>query len=122
MSKIYNISTLIYYDNFKESYYPILTINKYPNGPLGSLVKQIRLEKLSPFSTPNNYYCPQLCIYAIKSINCINEFMNPNQIEDLYEFLLTNNYTVDYQFTNLINESKNNQINQKKLIMYITYN
>ena len=123
MSEIYNISSLIYYDNFKESYYPILTINKYPLGQLSSLIKQIRLEKLSPFTTPNinTNNCRQMCLYAIKSINCDNELMNPDEIQDLYEFLSTNNYTIDYQFTNLINKSKNNHINKKKLIMYISY-
>lgn len=121
MSQIYNISSLIYYDNFKESYYPILTINKYPSGPLSSLIKQIRLEKLSPFIMPNTNYCQQLCLYAIKSINCDNELMNPDDIQDLYEFLLTHNYNINYEFTNLINKTKNNHINNKKLIMYITY-
>ena len=121
MSEIYNISSLIYYDNFKELYYPILTINKYPSGQLSSLVKQIRLEKLSPFTTQNTNYCQSMCLYAIKSINCDNELMNPNEIQDLYEFLLINNYTIDYQFTNLINETKNNHINKKKIIMYILY-
>ena len=121
MSEIYNISSLIYYDNFKESYYPILTINKYPSGALSSLIKQIKLDKLSPFTTPNTNYCRQMCLYAIKSINCDNELMNPDDIQDLYEFLISNNYTIDYQFTNLINETKNKYINNKKLIMYITY-
>ena len=45
-----------------------------------------------------------------------------DEIDELYEFLLTNNYIIDYQFTNLINDSKNNHINKKKLIMYIKYN
>ena len=44
--------------------------------------------------------------------------MDPNEIQDLYEFLLTNNYTIDYKFTNLINETKNNHINKKKIINY----
>jgi hypothetical protein len=122
MSEIYSISSTIYYDNNKESYYPIIIINKYPLGKLSSLIKNIKLDNLSPFSNINDNRCNSKCIYAIKSIHCNNELMCLDEIDELYQFLLTNNYIIDYQFTNLINDSKNNHINKKKLIMYIKYN
>ena len=122
MTDIYNIFSIIYYDNTLEAYKPIVCINKIPNGKMKDYVKQVENAKLSPFQDDNNEYCNKKCIYAIKSFNNCNEFLDPNNIDELYEFIINNNYSINYEFTNLINKSKNKNINNKKLIMFITYN
>ena len=94
MSQIYNISSLIYYDNFKESYYPILTINKYPSGPLSSLIKQIKLEKLSPFTTTNTNYCEQNKVEIQKEVDRIKteDKLEDKEVLDKIKKLFKNRY------------------------------
>ncbi len=85
-------------------------------------------KKLSPFKV-NNYDCNSYspCLFVIKSFENINsnkrcnDYLDPNNIDELYEFLLENNYTIDYEFTNLINKTKNKNINNNKILMYIKY-
>lgn len=122
MVEIYNIFSIIYYDNSCETYKPIVCINKMPNGNLKNHIIRVTNSPLSPFQNNNHNNCNSHCIYAIKSLNNCGNFLDPNNIDELYEFLLNNNYTVNYEFTNLINNGKNQNINTKKLIMFITYN
>ena len=122
MVEIYNIFTIIYYDNSSETYKPIVCINKMPNGNLKNYIIRVNNSPLSTFQNNNYNNCNNYCIYAIKSFNNCDNFLDPNNIDELYEFLLNNNYTVNYEFTNLINNGKNPNINIKKLIMFITFN
>ena len=93
-----------------------------PNGNLKNYIIRVNNSPLSPFQNNNYNNCNNYCIYAIKSFNNCDNFLDPNNIDELYEFLLNNNYTVNYEFTNLINNGKNPNINIKKLIMFITFN
>tara|TARA_A100001015_G_C14605840_1_gene562237 strand:+ start:149 stop:517 length:369 start_codon:yes stop_codon:yes gene_type:complete len=122
MVDLYTIFTIIYYDNICQTYKPIVCINKIPNGNLKNYVKKITNPKLSPFQTNNEDYCDNSCLIAIISFNNCDQYLNPNNLNELYEFMLNNNYSINYEFTNLINETKNRNINNKKLIMYISYN
>ena len=123
MSEIYNIYTSLIYDELTESYKSIICINKMPNGNLKNHIKKINNPKLSPFEIYNNNdYCNSHCLLAIKSFNNCNEFLTPNNIDELFEFMINNNYSVNNEFTNLISKTKNININNKKLIMYIVYN
>ena len=126
MTKIYNLYSTVYYDNINQQYISIVCINKFPDGALKNYIKKIYMEKLSPFKV-NNYDCNSSCLFVIKSFEDINsnkkcsDYLDPNNIDELYQFLLENNYTIDYEFTNLINKTKNKNINNKKILMYIKY-
>ena len=126
MTKIYNLYSTVYYDNIIQEYISVVCINKFPDGPLKNHIKTLNVEKLSPFKV-NNYDCNNRCLFVIKSFEHINsnkrcnDYLDPNNIDELYEFLLENNYIIDYEFTNLINKTKNKNINNKKILMYIKY-
>jgi hypothetical protein len=131
MVELYNIYTTVYYDNQSENYIQIVCINKLPKGELKNYVKRLNYQRLSEFQQNNCNEYFDGCIYAILSLNNDNnittmnrncsQFLNPNNIEELYEFLINNNYSINYEFTNLINKSKNKTINNKKLLMYISH-
>ena len=69
MIEIYNIFSIIYYDNTLEKYIPIVCINRFPNGNLKNYIIKVRNDKLSPFQDNIHNRCESLCLYAIKSFN-----------------------------------------------------
>lgn len=104
-------------------------INIEPQGPLRSLVRRIKLPRLSPFdSINNNCNYIQKCGLAIQNIanNGINaginagvacDLMSPNDIPNLISFLLANGYQIDTQLTNMLNQSLTNQ----RIVLTATY-
>lgn len=55
-----------------------------------------------------------------QSINCGNFLMTPNEIPDLITFLQSNNYQIETQITNMMNQSEIKLYNQK-LAFTVTY-
>ena len=125
----YTIKYEPYLDNINDkSYRNIVTINQVPSGPLKDCVVRIRRAKLSPFSQnrgSSQYSCETPCVYAftqrIYSIVLDEEEGVPcgcgggsssysggdvllcvDQIPDLLEIALTNNYTIDYKLSKLL--------------------
>ena len=125
----YTIKYEPYLDNLNDkSYRNIVTINQVPSGPLKDCVVRIRRAKLSPFSQnrgSSQYSCETPCVYAftqrIYSIVLDEEEGVPcgcgggsssysggdvllcvDQIPDLLEIALTNNYTIDYKLSKLL--------------------
>ena len=125
----YTIKYEPYLDNLNDkSYRNIVTINQVPSGPLKDCVVRIRRVKLSPFSQnrgSSQYSCETPCVYAftqrIYSIVLDEEEGVPcgcgggsssysggdvllcvDQIPDLLEIALTNNYTIDYKLSKLL--------------------
>lgn len=119
MTYLYVLEKATHYDSQLQQYRQIITINKNPDGPLKSIVKQIHNPPLSPFQYPPPQVCrPPNCIYAITNNNgrlmCINELPN------LFQFLISNGYTIDYQLSKLMEKSQVKLNNT--LICYILYN
>jgi hypothetical protein len=101
----------------------MLTINKVPDGPLKSITKQVRLNKLSPFETRNNL-CPRpSCVVGITQINNSCELMCIDMLPELFEFLINNGYTIDSSITKILQKSNvNTQSNMGgSLICMIQY-
>lgn len=94
---------IIPYLNINNEYIKILTINPKPTGNLLSITKQISPNKLSPFKTNNN--CTRQCIYAIMDFHDKNKFLCINQITELYNYLISNGYTINESFTKLMQKS-----------------
>lgn len=126
-----------YYDFHNTSYYQILTLSNIPNGPLKDYIKQISIKNISKINMNTNY-----CSYVItKNIlntntnitNFINSKFDYCTIEDItqvYDFLINNNYNINNELTNIIksfssaNSSLENQftiINNKKLLLCFNY-
>lgn len=129
MKYIYELSSRIYLDRHKQCYRRVVTINKIPEGPLRSYVKQLSHNKLSPFEYNNtcNENCFKNCYFAllkpdtnVYSNNSCNDFLCVNDIGDLTSFLIDNNYTINTEISKIF--MKNTRINPKKdLLFYIEY-
>ena len=112
------LSKTVFYDNRHQCYRHIITINAKINGPLKHHIKRITAPKLSPFNvrTP---CCPENpCILAITKLDS-HELMCIEDIPNLFNFLLTNNYSIDTSITKMMNESPVKFTNP--LICFISY-
>ncbi len=102
---IYSLSSIPYYNSILQEYTNILVLNKYPDGPLKTISKQIRQNKLSPFEANTNL-CPKPnCVIAITQINNYNELMCIDQLPNLFEFLINNGYTIDNNVTKILQKT-----------------
>jgi hypothetical protein len=119
MVVLYSLQSMPYYDSVRQEYGNILTINKPATGPLESITKQLRLNKLSPFETNNNL-CPRpSCVIGITKIDCRCELMCIDDLPNLFEFLLNNGYTIDNSVTKIL--QKSNMNTHGNLICMIQY-
>lgn len=117
---VYLLSSMPYLDQYNKCYKNILTINNEPNGPLKAMVRRINPPKLSVFQQ-QSACCPcQTCYYAIKSFHSPHELLCLDEIPQLFNFLLLNNYTIDNSLTKLMTNSSIKMSNQ--LLCFITYN
>jgi hypothetical protein len=115
----------INYDSLCKEYYNILTLNKEPQGILKDYTKLINITMPSTNDTYNTR-----CSIAIVNnllnnhnhnynhINNSKKYNNLLMLEDLNEvteFLINNDYIIDNSITKLYNNTNNNH-NLKKLI------
>jgi hypothetical protein len=115
----YGINSQTYYDCYNECYKNILIINKHPDGPLSTIVKRLQTPKLSPFQESSSC-CPiKNCALALYKIDNNCELMTPDDIPDLYNFLISNDYKIDTSITKMMNSSDVKMTN--KLVCFITY-
>ncbi len=112
------ITSQPYYDTYNTCYKNILVINAFPQGPLASLVKKIHTPKLSPFKQ-SSPCCPiENCVYAIHKIDNLCELMDPDDIPNLFSYLIENGYKIDTSLTKMMNTSDIKTTN--KLLCYIS--
>lgn len=97
---MYLVAIENYLDKLNKTYRKILTISPKPTGTLSTIVKQIRPEKLSTFSTT-----PPSCIYVFKSLSNECDLMTIEEIPNLFCFLATNGYSIDTNITKMMNDS-----------------
>ena len=114
----YSISSQTYYDCYTECYKNILTINKNPVGHLSTIVKRIQTPKLSPFQEYSNCCSNDNCAFALYKIHNNCELMTPDDIPDLFNFLLSNDYKIDTSITKMMNGSDVKMTN--KLVCFIS--
>lgn len=114
-----------------EEYNNIITINLFPKGPLGKIVRRIKPNKLSGFTDNYTYRYGNRCEceYALISLcgsglgsgyNCGEKYMTANEIPNLFSFLLSNGYKIDTSLTKMLNSS-NIQIDNNNIIAFISY-
>lgn len=143
LKRIWCLSMTPYYDNYTQRYINIITLDKEPVGPLSSIVRKIYPPKLSDFQIRDYEYdmrnSNSRCLYAIQNIdtnidinmnhftgNDLNKmkFLTVDYISELYSFLITNNYEIDFKLTKLMKnpELKNNNTSRPlTTICYISY-
>jgi hypothetical protein len=122
---------------FGCEYNNIITINLFPKGPLGKIVRRIKMNKLSPFTDnyTNRYGNGCECQYGLLSLHCLGlgsgeyngnmngrgeHLMTANEIPNLFSFLLSNGYKIDTSLTKMMNTS-NIKIDNNNIIAFISY-
>ena len=137
MIEIIGLFITIYYNNIDNNYYKLLSLNKIPNGPLKKYVNNISVTNPS---TKINKSKENYCILAINSSilttnysnNNFNKYINLCTIDDIteiYEFLINNNYVVNNELSNILNNNCNNcnncnnynNCNNNKLLFTFNY-
>ena len=100
----YSILSVPFYDIAQQQYIKILCINSVPvAGALAARVKTVRPPRLSGLCgvTPGGNAANN-CIHAILTgAPGHHYYMTPDQLPELFAFLLTNGYTVDTALTKL---------------------
>jgi hypothetical protein len=96
---MYSILSVPFYDAKVQQYTKILCVNAVPPGPLADRVKTVRPPRLSGFSGfsgngGNN------CIHALQHDHT-HTLMTPDDLPELFAFLVGNGYTVDLGLTKL---------------------
>ena len=125
---MYTLSTKVYLDPYTKCYKNVVTINQFPEGPLKSIVRQIKFKNLSAFQ--NNTYgaCCNTpicgCEYALISLNNnsnkLVDWMCVDDIPNLFSFLTNNEYQIDTQITNMM--SMNGiTMNNSRIIAFINF-
>lgn len=115
----YMLSVEPYLDEKNKTYCKIISVNIKPDGPLMSKVSRIKNVKLSPFKGNDNDNCYSNCKYAIRSFCDCHSLMNPDEIPELFNFLLSNGYSIDSNLTKMMNKSKVQL--KKDILCFITY-
>lgn len=103
--KLYLLKSIPYYDSIKQEYNNILTINKEADGPLKSITKRVRLNKLSPFESNTNLCRTSDCVIAVTKINNPSELMCVNELPELFEYVVNNGYSIDNSITKILQKS-----------------
>ncbi len=121
--KTFTITSQPFYDQSNQCYKNIMTVNIEPQGPLKPFVRRIQFPKLSPFQSEGPCSPIQKCGLAIASLCDYNQccgLMSPNEIPDLISFLQANNYQIETQITNMLNQSEI-KLTDKRLAFTATY-
>ena len=130
MIEIITLFITIYYNNIDNNYYKLLSLNKMPNGPLKNYVSTIAV------TNPSNKIIKSMENYCILGINNsilntnysntnYNKYINLCTIEDIteiYEFLINNNYILNSSLTQTLNSDNIQLNNGKKQLFIINYN
>jgi len=112
----YSILSVPFYDTRRQQYTKILCINTVPVvGALATRVKTVRPPRLSGLCSDNgvnvgNSNSNNKCIHVITSsasagacgaCSAYCDYMTPEQLPELFAFLISNGYTVDTALTKL---------------------
>lgn len=111
----YSILSVPFYDTRRQQYTKILCINAVPVvGALAARVKTVRPPRLSGLCSDNGVVGSNnnnKCIHVITSSDSASassscsssycDYMTPEQLPELFAFLVSNGYTVDTALTKL---------------------
>lgn len=93
-----SVLSVPFYDARVQQYTKILCVNAVPPGPLINRVKTVRPPRLSGLSGGSGQ---SNCIHAITRAGCSCSYMTPDDLPELFAFLMSNGYTVDVGLTKL---------------------
>jgi len=103
---VHSILSVPFYDTKAQQYTKILCVNAVPvAGPLAARVKTVRPPRLSGLcgsSGSSGSSSSGNCIHALaSSSSSSSSYMTPDDLPELFAFLVSNGYTVDIGLTKL---------------------
>ena len=131
----FTITSEPYYDPLQKQYKNILTINVEPKGPLKYFVTRLNGNRQIYINNRQPIPFNKLVLISLREANAIpikiNRYADPiricgsylmtlNEIPDLITFLQSNNYQIETQLTNMLNQSEVKLYNQK-IVLNATY-
>lgn len=113
---MFKIYSRIYYDRIEKEYIRIICLDKKPEGELSNYISILKPQNLhdNSYFASNNRIGNEAncCIYAIKrdisNKNCNNnyKYITIGQIEEVFDFLVNNNYEIVDSFTKYTKKNK----------------
>jgi hypothetical protein len=94
-----SVLSVPFYDARVQQYTKILCVNAVPPGPLINRVKTVRPPRLSGLSGSSSSSSSSNCIHALTGAS--SPYMTPDDLPELFAFLMSNGYTVDTGLTKL---------------------
>jgi hypothetical protein len=113
---MYSLVSVPYYDHITQCYKKVIKLDKEPpqNSPLQQIIKKVGSIKLSPFQVDSAFSgcgtsgcgnLSQSCNILITKINNKHELMCIDEIPSLFQFLITNGFTIDTAITKMMQVS-----------------
>ena len=126
----YMISSAIYLDQLHKCYKKIITIKPEPptSDPLKPYIKRIHIPKVSPFKQNTCCTTTEKCSYVVMNPSNTHEFLQLEDINELFSLLLSNSYTINSELTNLLkpvasgSSNSSNKNSLPELICVVTKN
>ncbi len=106
---IYKIQTEVYLDNYDKTYYHIFTISpSIHNDSLNAVLKNIQHKRLSSFDDLSPGENINTCKQVLLDPNNKQKYLEIKHTEILFDILIQNGYTIEYDMTKLLKDNKNN--------------
>ena len=121
--RTYSVLSVPFYDARHQQYTKILCINATPVGALATRVKTVRPPRLSGLSSDSNN---NKCIHVLTRADGIIsgcDYMTPDELPELFAFLVSNGYTVDLGLTKLAakHQSGSSSSGSNSLVCLVSY-
>ena len=108
----YSIMSITFYDARQQQYTKILCINAMQLGALAERVKMVRPARLSGLNgngnNGNGNNGTNKCIHALT--HSCGAYMTPDELPELFAFLMSNGYTVNPELTKLAKNGNNSLV------------
>lgn len=122
--EVINLYYQTYFNYLDNQYYNIIVANKKSNGPLKEYMMGLSINNVSKKmgNLQDNYCLIVISSNILKKMKKSKlDYCTIEDIGDIYEFLLNNNYNVDKDFNKLMKNEYININNNKKFVMSINY-
>ena len=124
MSNVFTLYTQPYLSPYAKCYTNVIIISCMPNGLLRLLTHKIKFQNVSAFNT-NNCINTSPCKLVLNTLtdNNMNNLMTADEIPNLINYLLENNYSINTDITNMINNNSNSKLSAANdIICFASYN
>ena len=105
MKEMYSILSVPYYKSNRQCYVKVLTLdrNPPPKSILNKILKKTNFQKISPFKELNDCERNNSCRNIFINPYNYNEFAEINDIPAVFSWLITNNFSIDTNITQMLN-------------------